>query len=167
MRLFIAINPEDGLRREVQRIQGQMREQGVTGRYTKPENLHVTLAFIGEYAHPEGVLDVISSLPFDPLRLAVRGLGAFQDVWWLGIEPSDALSAYVERLRRALADAGIPFDRRSFVPHMTLIRGARYPGVGLPALDIPEIELWADHAALMRSDRGADGMIYTEIPNKS
>ena len=163
MRLFIAINPEDGLCREVQRIQEQMREQSVTGRYTKPENLHVTLAFIGEYAHPEGVLDVIGSLPFDPLRLAVRGLGAFQDVWWLGIEPSDALSAYVERLRRALTDAGIPFDRRSFVPHMTLIRGARYPGDGLPALGIPEMELCADHAALMRFNGAAAAEIYTEI----
>ena len=163
MRLFIAINPEDGLCREVQRIQEQMREQSVTGRYTKPENLHVTLAFIGEYAHPEGVLDVIGSLPFDPLRLAVRGLGAFQDVWWLGIEPSDALSAYVERLRRALTDAGIPFDRRSFVPHMTLIRGARYPGDGLPALGIPEMELCADHAALLCFDEAATAEIYTEI----
>ncbi len=163
MRLFIAVNMDDSVRQAIQRIQGQMRKQGVSGRYTKPENLHITLAFVGEYAHPEDVLDVIGGIPFEPIRLAVRGVGAFEDVWWLGIGHSDALSACVKRLRHALADADIPFDRRAFVPHITLIRGARYQSDGLPILDIPDPEIYADHIALMRSDRGKDGMIYTEI----
>ena len=167
MRLFIAIRLDPGICQAVQRLQEEMQKQGVSGRFTKPENLHITLAFIGEYAQPEDVLEIMDAIPFESFRLTRRGIGVFDDVWWLGIEGSAALSAYVKRLRHALADAGIPFDRRAFIPHVTLVRGAKYHREGLPALEFPELEIYADHVVLMRSDRGKDGMIYTGIGSVS
>ena len=62
-------------------------------------------------------------------------------------------------MRHALAYDNIPFDRKKFSPHITLLRG----GVGVPALTVPRAEMVVDHVSLMRSDRGKRGMIYTEL----
>lgn len=157
MRLFIAIQLSDAMRRALTDMQADLRRQNVRGNYTPPENLHLTLAFIGEYADPEAVVEALPMLESFDLRL--EGVGAFQDLWWAGVERSDLLSDYVKRLRRALSDAGIPFDRKRFSPHITLVRRAE----GRPALQVPPAAMTVRRVSLMRSDRGKSGMIYTEI----
>lgn len=163
LRLFIAIPLDGALRAAVQSVQDDFRRCGVRGNYTKAENLHLTLAFIGEHPDADGVLEVLDAVPFAPFELRLEGIGAFGDLWWLGIQRSAALEAYVRRLRRALAAAGIPFDRKRFSPHITLVRRADRDGRDMPGFAVPEAGMRVEHIALMRSDRGRDGMIYTEI----
>ena len=126
MRLFIAIRLSDGIRDGLSAIQGELRDHGVRGNYTKTENLHLTLAFIGEYSDPDFVLEVIRSVPFAPFPMRIEGFGSFGDLYWCGIGENDNLLSYVKRLRRVLAGNGIPFDRKKFSPHITLIRKAEY-----------------------------------------
>ena len=64
MRLFIAINLEDGMKDGVLAVRREMERRGVRGNFTKEENLHLTLAFIGEYPDPDAVADVMESVPF-------------------------------------------------------------------------------------------------------
>ena len=162
MRLFIAIPLNDAMRRAVASVQDGFRRQGVKGNFTPVENLHLTLAFIGEYPDPGAVLEVLDSVPLQPFTLELDGIGAFGDLWWIGLSRSAALNAYVALLRRALAEAGIPFDRKRFSPHITLVR--RAVGVGRDAAARPpRASMEVSHVALMRSDRGRNGMIYTEI----
>jgi len=163
MRLFIAIPLDPAMRRAVQGVQEQFRRGGVRGNYTRPENLHLTLAFIGEYPDPSAVLEVIDAVPLEPFALRLSGVGAFGDLWWLGLEGSGPLSACVRRLRHGLAEAGIPFDGKRFSPHVTLVRRAISGPAGMPGVRVPAAEMTVDHIALMRSDRGRDGMIYTEL----
>ncbi len=70
--------------------------------------------------------------------------------------------SYVKRLRKTLSDHGIPFDRKRFNPHITLVRKA-VCNKGLPAVSIHKKEMLVERVSLMRSDRGKHGMIYTEI----
>ena len=163
MRLFIAIPLGAALRAAVLEAQETFRRHGVTGNYTKPENLHLTLAFIGEYPDPDAVLDVLDAVPFRPFALRLNGVGAFGDLWWLGLERNPGLEAYVRRLRRALAEAGVPFDSKRFSPHITLVRRAVAGPLGMPGIDVPRAAMTADYVSLMRSDHGRDGMIYTEL----
>ena len=163
MRLFIAIPLDDALTRAALSVQDAFRRQGVRGSYTKPENLHLTLAFIGEYPDPEAALEALHSVTFAPFDIALRGVGAFGDLWWLGFGDSPALAACVRRLRRALAEAGIPFDRKRFSPHVTLVRRAVPGPGGMPGVQVPDASMTVRHIALMRSDRGRGGMIYTEL----
>ena len=63
------------------------------------------------------------TVEFRPFELALWGYGNFGDLWWAGTDDSPALEAVVRRVRRALEEAGIPFDRKRFVPHITVHRG--------------------------------------------
>ena len=65
-----------------------MRRQGVRGNYTKIENLHLTLAFIGEYGDLDALNDALASVPLEPFRLALRGYGSFGNLYWAGLTVS-------------------------------------------------------------------------------
>ena len=66
----------------------------------------------------------------------------------------------MRRIRRALAESEIPFDRKRFSPHITLIRKAEGP---MPGIQLKKAAMQVDRILLMRSDRGKRGMIYTAV----
>ena len=162
MRLFVAINLNGEIRRALADAQDQFYRQGIRGNFTRAENMHLTLAFIGEYGDPQRVLDAISGIEVRPFPLALKGIGAFGDLWWAGLERSEALEGCVRRLRHALSDAGIPFDRKRFSPHITLLRRAEVDR-GAPTAELRPASMTVDHISLMRSDRHREGMVYTEL----
>lgn len=170
MRLFIAIKLSDAMKDALIHVQNEMYDRGIRGNYTREENLHLTLAFIGEYPDPQPVMDALEAVSFAPFDLELQGMGCFGDLWWAGMKDSAPLNAVVRRLHKALSDAGIPFDRKRFCPHITLVRKAdrRMPGIA-----IPTALMTVSGLSLMRSDRGnakapsgRSGMIYTEIGTK-
>lgn len=164
MRLFVAIELNREMKRQLLNIQEQLRRLGVRGNYTPPENFHLTLAFIGDYPEPDSVLEVLESLCFDPFELHLRGIGSFGELWWAGLEENEELSNLVRQLRQKLAQAGIPFDKKKFMPHITLVRKPEYkqaPDFG--ALSLPQTAMRADRVSLMLSTRGKHGMIYTRL----
>ena len=160
MRLFIAVNLSDEMKGALLDLQSELYDHGVRGRYTTEENLHLTLAFIGEYPDAEPVLDAISEVSFKPFELTLDGMGRFGDLWWAGMKESVPLTAVVRRIRRALAEHEIPFDRKRFSPHITLIRKSSGE---LPGAHPKLVSMTVETVSLMRSDRGRNGMIYTEL----
>ena len=58
MRLFVGLRPAAGFRDALSALQDRLRAAGVTARYLEPSDLHMTLAFIGEWAE-----DVTGFLP--------------------------------------------------------------------------------------------------------
>ena len=161
MRLFIAIKFNNEMIRASEDVQASMRNQGMRGNFTHQDNLHLTLAFIGDYPDPDHVLDVMDSVVFEPFEIVLDGIGNFGDLWWIGLCKSDPLNSYVKRLRHALSDAGIPFDKKRFSPHITLIRRASI--VIRPEISVAEKGMTVSRISLFRSDRGKSRMIYTEL----
>ena len=159
MRLFIAVNLSDEMRDALIDAQNDLYEAGVRGNFSPEENLHLTLAFIGEYSDPDDIQTALSGLELWPFTITLDRCGSFGDLWWAGLKASPALDAVARRIRRALAEHGIPFDKKRFSPHITLIRRAEN---GLP-VEIRPVSMTVDHISLMRSDRGKQGMIYTEV----
>ena len=164
MRLFIAINFTPAFRQDLIDMQSALKKGGVSGNFTRAENLHMTLAFIGDYGSPDEVLDVMESVWFKPIRIELDGLQPFRDMFFGRIADNRALESFVRRLRRALAEADIPFDRKKFSPHITLVRRAECV-TGTPALpeEMPHGAMLADRVSLMLSERGRHGMVYTEL----
>ena len=107
------------------------------------------------------VMDALQCVTFAPIPLQLEGVGAFGDLWWAGVTHSSALQAVAKRIRRALAENRIPFDKKKFNPHITLLRRASVDK--MPPVSIAPASVIVDTISLMRSDRGKDGMIYTEV----
>ena len=164
MRLFIAIQFDDDILNSLTAFQDSLKELGVTGNYSKRENLHITLAFIGDYEDPDKVLDIMKHVGFRPLRISLDGTGSFGDLFWIGLSENYQLAGYVKRLRKELAANGIPFDRKRFSPHITLIRKCSLNGDDEVVIPVPpKGSMTATRVSLMLSERGENGMIYTEI----
>ncbi|MCR5592106.1 MAG: RNA 2',3'-cyclic phosphodiesterase [Lachnospiraceae bacterium] len=162
MRLFIAVLPDNGIKDEIYMIQRRLQLQGAEADFVTRENMHLTLAFIGEYKDPGYVSDVLGDVYLEPARIVIDGFGVTEDRYWAGIRENQELEANVKRIRKALADNGIPFDRRKFSPHITVARNMIYEK-GLPADSPFPAAMEAESICLMRSDRGKNGMIYSVI----
>ncbi len=164
MRLFIAVLFNDEILQGLEKVQSEFRRRGVTGNYTKKENLHLTLAFIGEYPDARKVLDAMRKMRFEPFQVKLKGIGHFSDLWWAGIGAGGELPQIAAQLRKLLSEADIPYDGKRFSPHITLVR--RTEGITeeeAESVRIPSCGMTVKKISLMRSDRGKNGMIYTEI----
>ena len=164
MRLFIAIPLRNNMKKLVRDIQNSFREQNIRGNYTPEENLHITLAFIGEYNDPDEVLEAMENVSFQPFSVTMDRVGSFDEIWWAGFTESEEMNHLARKLRRALAEAGVPYDRKKFKAHVTVLRKPRYDRQGrkIPVSFEPET-MQVDRISLMRSVRGKNGMIYTEL----
>ena len=104
----------------------------------------------------------METVPFEPFSIKISGFGSFRGIFWAGIHEHTALKTYVKRLRHALAENNIPFDRKRFSPHITLVRKTVWQH-SLPEITISEQKMTVRSISLIRSDRGKKGMIYTEL----
>ncbi len=163
MRLFAGLRPSDEFRSALSLLQDRLRAAGITGQFLDPSNLHMTLAFIGEW--PEEITEVLPAVE-DPFLLTLSHIGFFPEakVMWAGVEKSAALERLASRVRHSLADCGIPFDPKRFNPHITLARKPSVPsGVIVSEIEIPPAVMTVEEVCLYRSDRGKNGMVYTVI----
>lgn len=163
MRLFAGIRPSDEFRTALAVLQDRLRAAEITGQYLEPSNLHMTLAFIGEW--PEDVTKILPPVE-QPFAITLAPPGIFQKakVLWAGIETSEELNCLAQQVRGRLAEEGIPFDPKGFNPHITLVRKPVIPeGVELSGMEVPKASMTVDEVCLYRSERGENGMEYTVI----
>lgn len=164
MRLFIAVQFTEEILNELTKLQEYWKSLGMKGRFTPTENLHLTLSFIGEYNDPDYVLDALETVNFEPFVVKLDGIGNFDDLYWAGICKSEGLETLVKRVRMALAKNDIPYDRKRFSPHITLVRKAEFEGKAEDLTkELPKGETEVSSISLMSSVRGKNGMIYTNI----
>lgn len=161
MRLFVAIHFSDEIRARLLDAIDALRAQAVSGNFTRPENLHMTLAFVGESNETAAIRRVLDALPAGAFPLTVGGCGRFGDLYWVGIEKSERLQALVCALRDGLRGAGVPFDEKPFKPHITIAR--QLVSDAPVALDFPETAMRVDRVSLMKSERVNGRLVYTEL----
>ena len=161
MRLFIAICLSDEMKKALISCMHDLKKQGVEGNYVPAQNLHMTLAFIGEYDDPGKVKRVISRVPMPEFRLSLSEKGNFGNILWAGVKGNQKLKTYVKELRSALDEEGIPYDRSSFVPHITLIRkvSAKKPY----QVRIGKALMTVKRASLMKSEQKGGKVVYQEL----
>lgn len=164
MRLFLAIRFSDEMKQAVDSTITDLKQQGVTGNFTRPENLHITLAFIGESTQVRRISDVVKEVDFTPYIVELGKGGHFRDLYWVGLKHSDPLYQYVKKMRQALDDAGINYDHKKFRPHITVVRQARAANKDSPiTLKIPDAGMKVTRVSLMKSERIRGKLTYTEV----
>ena len=96
--------------------------------------------------------------------MKLNGFRPFKDMFFADFEENENLRDYVKRLRKALLDEGIPFDRKKCLPHVTLVRKADCTKEKAFMPEFQESDpMRVNGISLMKSERGQHGMVYTEI----
>ncbi len=167
MRLFIAIKFSPEMENTLTELQKQMKEKSITGNYTNCRNLHLTLAFIGEYDDPQKVINALEQISFDPFRISLEErTGTFGDILWIGTKKAPALMSLAQNVRKALDKARIHYDRKKFKPHITLVRKARIYAnqeKTLNEIKLEKCSMTVDSFSLMLSRRTDGRLVYTEL----
>ena len=126
MRLFIAINFNNATRSRLLALCDGLRGKSESGRFSLPENLHLTLAFIGEVnpKKTDTIKAVMDTITFAPFVVAVERLGTFSKgtLWWAGLREDDSLMMLQREVEHKLALCGFEMDGRKYNPHITLGR---------------------------------------------
>ena len=167
MRLFIGLKPSDGFRDALFLLQSRIQSAGVDARYLDPDNFHMTLAFIGEWA--ENISRILPKVeqPFS-LRLSHIGLFPEARVIWAGVEKSTALNQLAMKVRENLNVADVPFDPKPFVPHITLGRKPVIPpDFNFAGIEMPQADMTVKEVFLYKSTHEKTGMVYSVIGSSS
>ena len=131
MRCFIAAWPDPLTRVALTAVSDDVRQRVAHRRATRIDDLHLTLAFIGNLDDEDAfaVADAIAKVRFRPFTWRLDTLGLFDDagVVWVGAArpPVKPLIALTARARAVLDGFGLDYDRRPLAPHVTLLRGVR------------------------------------------
>ncbi|HZX94120.1 MAG TPA: RNA 2',3'-cyclic phosphodiesterase [Myxococcales bacterium] len=176
MRLFFALPlPTDVKERLQPTLDAARRAAGESVGFTRLEQIHFTLAFLGEQPSPDKALAAGEVLrDQDAFELAIGGAGAFPNtarprVLWLGVtEGAAQLMVAADRLRRALRDSGFMPEERPFRPHLTVgrvrPRGEKTARQALAAIAPGELaRCTVRHACLMQSVLGKSGATHTLV----
>lgn len=160
LRLFFALWPDDAVRVALGSLaQNIVAETG--GRAVAPENIHLTLAFLGEQpARLAAEIDMRAAAAVPAFQLSFDELGCWRKtgIAWLGVSAAPRELAELEQgIARSLAALGLEGDERPFSPHVTLARRIVRPLARRATAPI----VWsADSFALMESAPAAVGRAY-------
>lgn len=181
MRLFVAIRIPKPVQDAVNRAINDLRRQPDTpkdAKWVRPENLHVTLKFIGEIDE-ERVAELRASL-FEAVKeqksfpIEFKGMGAFPDVRrprvvWVGMtDPEKSLEKLAQRVEECTVAAGFAKADKAFSAHLTVCRFGNMPS-GRFAKGMERFEneafgsMTADRMFLIRSQPGQHGSDYIDL----
>ena len=164
-RLFVALDLPAPVTDEIAAIC-----HGLNGmRWVSPDNLHLTLRFIGEVP-PSVTLEVeeaLAEIDAAAFSFALVGIGHFESagrprVVWLGVEADPGLAELRKKIDRRLRAVGVKLDHHDFRPHVTLGRTRGVPrrrscllhgrprlvpltadhGLGIPFVSQPPVARW-------------------------
>ena len=161
MRLFIAVWPADNIKKELIRFMHDLKTQGTGGNYIPAQNLHMTLAFLGEVKNPDPVKEAMAAVPAEHFRLSLTDCGYKGDLLYVGVKGNQKIKKYVSDLKMALDQRGIACDKSKFEPHITVIRGLKGKRPAKPAA-APE-EMTVKKISLVKSEEKDGKRIYKEI----
>jgi 2'-5' RNA ligase len=131
MRLFLAVEFEQELRRALREATAPLRAVAPDAGWVAEDRLHLTLKFLGE--QPETLVDPLTTAMAEiarrhwPVPMRLRGVGAFPDlrrpkVVWVGIEPAPKLELLQHDVEERCAALGVEVDGKPFRPHLTIGR---------------------------------------------
>jgi 2'-5' RNA ligase len=178
LRSFIAIELPETIKSALAELQQELKRSEADIRWVKPENIHLTLKFLGNIEE-KLVDDIVKAIEttcnkYPEFDLEIKGMGVFPNiksprVIWVGVNSSEILTDLQHNIESEMAALGFEPENRKFTPHLTL--GRFKSSRGKEAL-LEDIKLHKDSKLglinvksvyLMRSDLSPAGARYTRI----
>jgi 2'-5' RNA ligase len=127
MRLFIGIGLpptlSEALSQAARTLIAQPK-QNIT--FTRPENMHVTISFLGQVdpSRLNNIQQSLADLNAAPLSLHLDGVGTFPNagILFAAIKPTPSLLNFAEHVTQSMESCGFPREQRPYHPHITLAR---------------------------------------------
>ncbi|MFN3691909.1 MAG: RNA 2',3'-cyclic phosphodiesterase [Fervidobacterium sp.] len=176
MRTFIAIDVNNEIREIAQEVIEKLQTLGFKATWTRPENLHLTLFFMGEM--DEKSVDTMANA----LHKRLQGFPSFSTtlsdfsyfkfknsprVLFLKLEPTKSLQKMFLEMKSELNKHKFKYDEQgNFVPHVTLGRVKEYPDnweKSASEIEVPKITLVVDGFTIYSSTLTPQGPIYKWI----
>jgi len=141
IRAFIAIELPTQVREGIGQVQVAMQSMGLRGAWIRPENIHLTLRFLGDIR--SAAIETIAGAMAEaakscgPFQLSGKSVGVFPNtdrprVLWVGVAGQvERLQKLQHSLTEQLAGCGYPEERRRFHGHLTVARFKRPPPAGV------------------------------------
>lgn len=170
MRIFAAVEFDGEIKTKISELQKVMHNEGISGNFTTPDNLHLTLKFLGEVE--QNRLNQIKST----LESATREISLFdisadkcgfftsrgEKTIWLGMTGS-GLAELAESAQKSFAEIGFEREKRKFTPHVTLVRRADCDNDLISRLSVQNIKFSVIFATLFESRRDAGKLWYKPL----
>lgn len=158
LRCFVGLWPDAEAADRLAALANALGREYPQARRIARANLHLTLAFIGDLAGDaaQRVALQLRALPVVAFAWTIDAVGSFAGprVAWAGGPTPPALQALVDTVRALLTAEQVRFDRRPFVPHVTLVRHLPRSAAGLARPIEPPIAWQAGAPVLLRSLAG-------------
>lgn len=183
LRTFISIELPETAISFSQKIQKAIRSYRFKIRWVKPENMHLTLKFLGDTKR-EDIEKIVNrmfdvSKDYGPMQFFVKGLGVFPGVKnprvvWCGLKGDTAsLIQFQGHLDDTLIDMGFSKEKRPFKGHLTLgrVKGTVSPEKMIDAMkeisDLESMPFKVDTITLFSSDLRPSGPVYSRLKSIS
>jgi len=129
MRLFVAIDLTAEIReRIIEYIARLLREVpgAAAEKWVREESLHLTLKFIGQSDGVDDIKGALRQVRSTSFQISIANVGFFTPqnprIFWAGVEAPSELQGLAAAVDASLAKCGIPRERESYHPHITLAR---------------------------------------------
>jgi RNA 2',3'-cyclic 3'-phosphodiesterase len=132
VRTFIALELSPEIRGEIGKIQADLGQCRAKLTLVKPEQIHITLKFLGEVEENDlaKVICALDEVQSEPFTIEVSGVGVNNPrsprVVWARIDPAEPCKTLNDRIESALEPLGIAREKRAYTPHATIARVRQY-----------------------------------------
>ncbi len=179
MRLFYAVHVSDAIKNDIADALKAFPVRNPPWRWIVPQNLHVTLKFLGEL--DDRVLPDLREIGrhaaqgIKPFRVTYRAFGGFpaltrpRVIFFEATEGTAELAELASRLESGAELVGVPRENRPFTAHLTLarIKEPLSPGIREALQKVPPLPATAsqavDHFSLIQSHLSPAGARYEEV----
>jgi len=175
MRIFSALEIPEKVKKEISKIQSQLRTANVQARWVRPEIAHLTVVFLGETS-PNKVREIEkilkeASSQISPVGLWLDKIDRFPSptrakiIHLLLKGELGKLNTLSLKIQKSLKNKKIYFDQKPFVPHLTLGRLKKPQNLNgsLSKIKIPRLKFFINQLNLIQSTLTPQGPIYKTL----
>ena len=175
MRCFISFDISEEARKEIARIEKEIQGKfpGLKARFVGPENMHLTLKFLGEISDEQAgrVKEALKKVRFGKFKARLNALGvfipSFIKVLWIDLVPKEKIAELHQQIDSLLHEEGFKKDK-GFETHITLARVKSVKDKEmliktLKEMKIRPVEFTISGFSFRKSTLTPEGPIYEDI----